>query len=318
MLPLPGAPSTSWAMYQSRLRSMFTRGNVRVYTAFWLFGKRPPTGARIPKPASRPLPIYHPALDFNRSHPGLINNVLYVIILSAALDLVGPSVPKGVVLLADVVPSFVAKLFVPYFIHKVPYAIRILFFVSAAAFSMILIALTPAATDGASVAAKMMGVMLASLVSGCGELSFLGLTHYYGQSSLAAWGSGTGGAGLLGAGAYAIATNVLKLSVKNALLASSFLPIVMLMAFFVVLPRGPLQQYRYNSLKERSEPASPDLATSHVSSNEADDDVGDAEREGLLGQSSDLAPSRNDQALPSSSDTFQKKLQLVQKLFFPL
>ena len=39
MLPLPGAPSTSWAMYQERLRSLLSSSNVRVYSAFWLFGQ---------------------------------------------------------------------------------------------------------------------------------------------------------------------------------------------------------------------------------------------------------------------------------------
>ena len=107
---------------------------------------------------------------------------------------------------------------------------------------MLLIALTPAYTDGGTITTKMAGVVLASLSSGAGELSFLGLTHYYGSFSLAAWGSGTGGAGLVGAGAYAIATTTLGMSVKASLLASAFLPVVMLLSFFIVLPRGPLRQ----------------------------------------------------------------------------
>ena len=41
MLPLPGAPSTSWAMYQARLHSLLDGGKIRVYTAFWLFGEYP-------------------------------------------------------------------------------------------------------------------------------------------------------------------------------------------------------------------------------------------------------------------------------------
>ena len=39
----------------------------------------------------------------------------------AALDLVGPTVPKAVVLLADVLPSFLFKAVAPYFFHVVPY-----------------------------------------------------------------------------------------------------------------------------------------------------------------------------------------------------
>ena len=109
---------------------------------------------------------------------------------------------------------------------------------------MLLIALTPSYADGGTISTKMAGAVLASLSSGAGELSFLGLTHYYGPFSLAAWGSGSGGAGLIGAGAYAIATNSLGLGASGALLASAFLPIIMLVSFFVILPRSPLKQKR--------------------------------------------------------------------------
>ncbi|RMZ84240.1 hypothetical protein DV738_g821, partial [Chaetothyriales sp. CBS 135597] len=223
-LPLPGSPASSWRLFGERLKHTFHGADPRVCIAFWLLG--------------------------------LINNVLYVIILSAALDLVGPNVPKGVVLLADVVPSFFAKLLAPYFIHVVPYSIRVLAFALLSATGMFLIALTPAhhgsgaagATD-ATVATKMVGVMLASLSSGGGELTFLGLVHYYGPFSLAAWGSGTGGAGLIGAGAYALATTTMGFSVERTLLASAFLPVVMLVSFFVVLPLGPLKKPAHSSAR---------------------------------------------------------------------
>ncbi|CAD6445175.1 3bd73db5-ff9e-43b1-9d60-34538f75ab5e [Sclerotinia trifoliorum] len=215
--PLPGSPGSSWAMYRARFKAIFHGADTSVLMAFWLFG--------------------------------LINNVLYVIILSAALDLVGPSIPKSVVLLADVMPSFVTKLIAPYFIHKIPYWIRILIFCGLSSGGMLLIALTP--TDK-SVSTKLFGVILASLSSGGGELSFLGLTHYYGHFSLAAWGSGTGGAGLAGAGLYVLLTTIIGLSVKTSLLASAFLPCIMLLSFFVILPRGPLKRASirkdYNSL----------------------------------------------------------------------
>ena len=45
---------------------------------------------------------------------GLLNNILYVIILSAAIDLVGPSTPKAIVLLADIIPSFSFKVAAPF------------------------------------------------------------------------------------------------------------------------------------------------------------------------------------------------------------
>jgi len=166
-----------------------------------------------------------------------------VIILSAAQDLVGPTVPKGVVLLADVLPSFFTKLFAPYFIHKIPYWVRIISFCILSSAGMLLIALTPSTS---SVSVKLFGVILASLSAGAGELSFLGLTHYYGQFSLAAWGSGTGGAGLFGSGLYYILTSAIGLSSKSTLLASAYLPIIMLISFFIVLPRGPLRRASQN------------------------------------------------------------------------
>jgi len=102
---------------------------------------------------------------------------------------------------------------------------------------MFLIALTPN-----SIPIKLFGVAMASLSSGGGELSFLGLTHYYGPFSLAAWGSGTGGAGLVGAGLYVFLTNTLDLSIKTSLLTCAFLPFIMLIAFFIILPLGPLRR----------------------------------------------------------------------------
>lgn len=106
---------------------------------------------------------------------------------------------------------------------------------------MLIIALTPALQDSRTIAIKMCGVMLASLSSGGGELSFLGLTHYYGHFALASWGSGTGGAGLIGAGAYALATNTLRITPRTSLLFFSFLPLIMLASFYFVLPLGPLK-----------------------------------------------------------------------------
>ncbi|TFB01819.1 Protein BTN1 [Trichoderma ghanense] len=206
LLPMPGSPSSSWAIYSARINSLIKHPNMRVVVAFWLLG--------------------------------LINNVLYVIILSAAQDLVG-SLPKGVVLLADVVPSFFTKLIAPYFIHRIPYPIRVLIFIALSAGGMLMIALTP---PSKSVPVKMVGVILASLSSGGGELSFLGLSHYYGHVSLAGWGSGTGAAGLVGAGLYVILTDWWGFTVRQSLLVSACLPAIMFISFFFILPLEPLRQ----------------------------------------------------------------------------
>lgn len=229
-----------------------------------------------------------------------------MIILSAAQDLVG-NLPKGIVLLADVMPSFVTKLIAPYFIHRVPYSVRILIFAGLSTAGMLLIALTPATQ---SVAVKLVGVILASLSSGGGELSFLGLTHYYGHMSLAAWGSGTGGAGLAGAGLYVMLTTWFGFSVKGSLLASAFLPIVMLISFFVILPQGPLRQgaraKEYETLPERdlTEDDVEDLPTGNASSS-------------LLAPGPAVATTAYSSHPEAPAGSFLAHLSRAKSLFFP-
>jgi battenin len=236
-----------------------------------------------------------------------------VIILSAALDLVGPSVPKGVVLLCDVIPSFLTKLCAPYFIHKIPYNVRILIFVTLSALGMLIIALTPQLQDSRTIAIKMCGVMLASLSSGGGELSFLGLTHFYGHFALAAWGSGTGGAGLIGAGAYAIATNTLQISPRTSLLVFAFLPVIMLVSFFVILPLGPL---RAGAVKQGG------YEVIAGGEDEAEDESSEREQDGLLSSSIHSASGRSVASAQTKRTTvalnsFKANLQRARGLFFP-
>ncbi|KAI1471800.1 Batten's disease protein Cln3 [Daldinia caldariorum] len=276
LLPMPGSPSSSWALYRARIASIFRNTDTSILVAFWLFG--------------------------------LINNVLYVIILSAALDLVGSDVPKGVVLLADVLPSFLTKLIAPYFIHKVPYWLRIIFFVASSSLGMFMIALTP---SDKSVGVKMAGVIFASLSSGAGELSFLGLTHYYGHMSLAAWGSGTGAAGLVGAGLYVMFTVWIGFSVRDTLLASAFLPVIMFISFFLILPREPLRQ----SKRVKGYQTVPDQDTRQ-------DDVED-DLPAVNATSSLLTPERSpiSTRLPvdrmDSLSRLKSNIQRAKSLFFP-
>lgn len=270
---MPGTPASSWAVYRARFASIFRNADTSVLVAFWLFG--------------------------------LINNVLYVIILSAAQDLVG-NIPKGVVLLADVVPSFLTKLVAPYFIHRVPYAVRILVFVALSSAGMLLIALTPATQ---SVSVKLVGVVLASLSSGGGELSFLGLTHYYGHMSLAAWGSGTGGAGLAGAGLYVMLTGWLGFSVKGSLLASAFLPVIMLISFFFILPRGPLRQGSakdYETIPERD-----------LEEDEIDDIPEGTASSSLLAPGPSVASTAYSTHSQDRKASFVSNLKRARSLFFP-
>ncbi|KAL7270345.1 battenin CLN3 protein [Rhizina undulata] len=205
-LPVPGAPASTFAAYKASFYAAFAGADPRVCAAFWIFG--------------------------------LINNVLYVIILSAALDLVGPTLPKAIVLLADVVPSFLTKLSAPYFVHLLPYRMRILLLVFLSFAGMQFVAWAP------DLPLRLFGVVLASVSSGLGELSFLGMTHFYGPFAVPFWSSGTGAAGLAGAGMYVIATTWMRWGVRSSLMVFGFLPAGMLVAFFLVLPLRPLAEKR--------------------------------------------------------------------------
>ncbi|CDK24566.1 unnamed protein product [Kuraishia capsulata CBS 1993] len=170
----------------------------RTFTAFWLFG--------------------------------LINNVLYVVILSAAVDLVGPLVPKATVLLADVLPSFSLKLTAPFFIHIIPYSYRIFVLIGLSMLGMVIVAF---ATETSWI---LFGIVLASSSSGLGELTFLQLTHYYGDISLSGFSSGTGGAGLVGSFVFLVLTTWMHISVKTTLVLFSAVPLVFFFSFFWLLP----------------------------------------------------------------------------------
>ncbi|KAJ5758576.1 hypothetical protein N7520_005732 [Penicillium odoratum] len=302
-MPLEETSPSLWSRFRGRLKGAFSGADPRVCIAFWLFGLSK-TQMKL---------IYHVTNPIFRA--GLINNVLYVILLSAALDLVGPDVPKGVVLLADIIPAFATKLIAPYIIHLVPYSLRVIVFVLLSVLGMLVVAMSPSYTKGGAIASKIAGIVLASLSAGGGELSFMGLTHYYGHFSLAAWGSGTGAAGLVGAGAYALATNTLGISVHATLFASAFLPAVMIVSFFFILPREPLRAASpddYLSVERGEHPGTDD-------GDEEVQDTGREESEGLLSVSahSDTLKSVQVDSQAIGWDHMQTNLRRLGKLFFP-
>jgi battenin len=216
---------------------------------------------------------------------------------------VGPDIPKGTVLLADVIPSMVVKLTAPYYIHLVPYNVRIWLLSAISACGMLLVGYSSAARDASGITIKMAGIVLASLSSGGGELSFLGLTHYYGSVSLAAWGSGTGGAGLIGAGAYALLTTTFGLSVRGTLLASALLPLIMMFSFFIVLPHGPLKAAKQNNAQYQPVPG--------------DEEAESPEATGLLAQPNTSPASTHRSRLQTITHSLATKLNRARSLVIP-
>ncbi|KAI5955827.1 BTN1 [Candida jiufengensis] len=178
---------------------------------------------------------------------GILNNILYVIILSAAIDLVGSSTPKAIVLLADVLPSFLFKFISPFIIHLISYKNRLYSLVGLSTIGMLIISLSSINM----IWLKILGIMLASLSSGMGEVSFLQLTHYYSinGNSINGWSSGTGAAGLLGSFLFMLMTNLIGIPVWIVLLIFAIMPSGFLIVYYYLLPK---QNQEYHEIDDNN------------------------------------------------------------------
>ncbi|XP_031417536.1 battenin [Clupea harengus] len=197
---------------------------------------------------------------------GLCNNFAYVVMLSAAHDILKqqetntlptpPSPPPpdnnnssnsssnssgrydcnptstAAVLLADILPTLLIKLSAPFFIHAVPYGFRVLVCIVTATASFLLVSFST------SVWMSILGVIFASVSSGLGELSFLSLTVYFNRAVLSGWGSGTGGAGVGGALLYSGLTQA-GLTPQVTLLCMLLVPVVMAISYYFLLVFPP-------------------------------------------------------------------------------
>ncbi|XP_054389730.1 battenin isoform X5 [Pongo abelii] len=187
---------------------------------------------------------------------GLCNNFSYVVMLSAAHDILshertsgnqshvdpGPtpiphnsssrfdcnSVSTAAVLLADILPTLIIKLLAPLGLHLLPYSPRVLVSGICAAGSFVLVAFSH------SVGTSLCGVVFASISSGLGEVTFLSLTAFYPRAVISWWSSGTGGAGLLGALSYLGLTQA-GLSPQQTLLSMLGIPALLLASYFLLL-----------------------------------------------------------------------------------
>ncbi|XP_033826936.1 battenin [Periophthalmus magnuspinnatus] len=201
---------------------------------------------------------------------GLCNNFAYVVMLSTAHDILkkqenqnstafatvtstldlqaGNSSNTSIydcnptstaaVLLADILPTLFIKMFAPFVIHKFPYGFRILFCGLTAAASFLVVSFS------STLWMSFLGVILASISSGLGELSFLALTVYYSRDVVGGWGSGTGAAGVTGALMYSGLTQ-LGLTPRLTLLIMLIIPAAMVLNYFFLLVHPPsLPQWR--------------------------------------------------------------------------
>jgi battenin len=99
----------------------------------------------------------------------LFNNISYVIMIAGANDISSGGV--ALVYIANVLPSMIMKLTLPYWFHLLNYSNRLLLCCAFMVLSFVLVAY------GNGLVPQLVGVCLTSLLSGIGEASFL--TAFY-------------------------------------------------------------------------------------------------------------------------------------------
>ena len=195
---------------------------------------------------------------------GLFNNYSFVIMLSAAHDLIHENentdtnvtnvsssnntrdcneLSTGTILLADEIPAIIIKLFAPFLALWI--SVRVSAVVIFSCLSFIIVSFSR------SNPVTLLGVVCASLSSGLGEVSFLAFTHQFSEPVISAWSSGTGAAGVIGAGSYALMTS-LGLSPQQTVLAMLVVPGGLAVTFWCLLEpsRSSDQQTEYRPLAQ--------------------------------------------------------------------
>eukprot|EP00049_Salpingoeca_infusionum_P017888 m.354780 g.354780 ORF g.354780 m.354780 type:complete len:437 (+) comp17102_c0_seq1:2745-4055(+) len=165
---------------------------------------------------------------------GLTNNYGYVIMLSGAHDMLqrtAPNLGTGVVLLADIVPTFVVKTTAPLYLQRFSYSLRVLLTIATALASFLLVALSN------TTAQSLIGVVFASLSAGLGEVTFLSMSSHHHKSTISGWSSGTGAAGAVGALSYLGLTSITTPEVT--LFVMTVIPVIMFVSYFYLLTKRP-------------------------------------------------------------------------------
>ncbi|XP_066155355.1 battenin isoform X2 [Euwallacea fornicatus] len=172
---------------------------------------------------------------------GLCNNYGYVVMLTAANDIIGKSAESsesskvrenckylstGAILLADILPSLFIKLIAPFIPFIVNLRVGICVLLAASGFI--------AVAFGETIFVSLLGVILTSFCSGLGEVTYLQYSAFYKKNVVSAWSSGTGGAGVIGALSYSLLKTI---GMKTTLLVMLLIPALTAISFWIILPK---------------------------------------------------------------------------------
>ncbi|CAL6000583.1 CLN3_protein [Hexamita inflata] len=163
---------------------------------------------------------------------GWVNNFGFTVMLSAALTMMHGKVPVSAVLLCDIMPCFLVQLVLPFCIDKISYPIKVVTIVICALLGFIL-----AIFADVSVIIALVGVAFHSFSQGLGEMTFLAYSTKFSPKCVSAFSSGTGLAGITGAGIFAILSDLLHLDLKVILYIFLPVPLFMLLSYYISNPK---------------------------------------------------------------------------------
>uniref|UniRef100_A0A914QHX5 Battenin n=1 Tax=Panagrolaimus davidi TaxID=227884 RepID=A0A914QHX5_9BILA len=184
---------------------------------------------------------------------GLCNSYAFVIMLSAAGDIVVKQKPKlnnrtdvcyeeiteahclsistGAVLLANIIPCILVQITFLFFMQRVPFGIRHALVVLCQSLGLLIVAFSN------TVSGSLTGVVFASLGAGIGAVNCLALSSHFPKSVVAMWSTGSGAAGITSSLSYAAFTepHFAHLSTKTTLLIMLIIPFFYSIAYWIIL-----------------------------------------------------------------------------------
>ena len=156
---------------------------------------------------------------------GLINNITFIILLSASQDLMHNNIRYfGICAIS---PVFFIKITAPFWIKYkfLCYKNRIYIITLLYIISYLLISLVN------NLYFKLVGIAIVGTASAIGEITFIPIASIISNKCISYWSSGSGFAGLIGSGYYILMTQVFNLSSNFTLLLLSWMPLLIIICF---------------------------------------------------------------------------------------
>jgi len=167
---------------------------------------------------------------------GILVDLTFVVILSAAHDIVTASaLPTSVVLAANILPLWMLKTAAPAFIERFSYLEKICTAALSGLWALVATALLP------RVSTKLLfGVTVSAASTGLSEITFFSLVSRYSKQAFVALTVGTGLSAFVGSGFYFVMTELFGFSTSTTLLITSAMPLFQVVIFKALIEPVPV------------------------------------------------------------------------------